>query len=373
MGNNNNLKNFDKQDEQFMKLALNLAIKAKGTTFPNPSVGAVIVKNGKVIGLGATSFCGGPHAEINAINSCKENITDSTLYVTLEPCCYTGRTPPCTEAIIKSKIKRIVIATKDQNPLVNGRGIDILKKHGIFVDVGLCEKEAININEDFFFWIKNKKPWISVKLAMSLDGRITDGYGISKWITSKQARNYAHYLRKNHAGIAVGRITLEKDNPKLTSHTNNCQQPIRFVFSSKKTLAYSKTYFVSYAKKNSRSIIVINNGKECSKEKLENGVEIWHTGTKDKKKGLFNFLEMAGKEEITSILIEGGAKLVSSFLENKLVNRIYFFYGNKILGKGMTGLNFKKLLHLTSCIKISNIQIKSFSEDFMITGIPFWR
>ncbi|HUI93241.1 MAG TPA: bifunctional diaminohydroxyphosphoribosylaminopyrimidine deaminase/5-amino-6-(5-phosphoribosylamino)uracil reductase RibD [Chitinivibrionales bacterium] len=356
------------QDLRFMSLAVHLADSVKGATFPNPAVGAVIVKKGNIVGKGATSHCGGPHAEINALAAAKEKARGATMYVTLEPCCHFGKTPPCTAAIIGAGIKRVCVSTKDPNPLVNGKGSGILKKNGIEVVTGLMAHEAERINEDFFFWITQKSPWVSLKLAMTLDGRIADAAGASQWITSKDSRRYGHYLRARNAAVGVGRGTLIKDNPKLTVRHGKGSDPVRFVFSSKASVP-SNSYFVTIAKRRPRSILVVAGGDAGSKERRENGVEVWRTGTIDREKNLRSFLRMAGSEGISSILIEGGSALASSFIENRLVNRLYLFYGNKILGGGLPGLAFSRRLALDKSMTLGRIEIKRLGGDVMVTGL----
>jgi diaminohydroxyphosphoribosylaminopyrimidine deaminase / 5-amino-6-(5-phosphoribosylamino)uracil reductase len=359
---------FNERDLHFMSLAINLAQEAKGTTFPNPAVGAVVVKNGDIAGKGATSYCGGPHAEKNALDAAKAHARGATLYVTLEPCCHFGKTSPCTRAIIEAGIRRVHVSIKDPNPLVQGKGIRTLRKHGIEVITGCREDEAERINEDFFFWITKRRPWVSVKLAMTLDGRIADASGASQWITSKEARNYGHYLRARHAAIGVGRATLEKDDPKLTVRHGKGPNPVRFVFSSKAVVP-SGSYFVASAKKVSRSILVVCDGASSSQEKLANGMEIWRTGTTDRNESLHSFLQMAGNEGLSSVLIEGGGALASSFIENRLVNRLYLFYGNKILGGGLPGLAFSRSLALDKSITLDHLETMSLGKDFMVTGL----
>jgi diaminohydroxyphosphoribosylaminopyrimidine deaminase/5-amino-6-(5-phosphoribosylamino)uracil reductase len=359
---------YNERDLRFMSLAIKMAEEVKGTTFPNPAVGAVIVKNGHVVGKGATSYFGGPHAEKNALEAARGNARGATLYVTLEPCCHFGRTAPCTGAIIDAGIRRVHVSIKDPNPLVNGKGMHLLRKSGIEVVAGLMQEEAGRINEDFLFWITKHRPWVSVKLAMTLDGRIADAAGASKWITSIEARTYAHYLRARHAAIGIGRATLEKDNPKLTVRHGKGRNPVRFVFSSR-AAAPSGSYFVAIAKKVSRSILVVCGGGSCSREKLKNGVEIWRTGTTDSNESLHSFLQMAGNEGLSSVLIEGGGKLASSFIENRLANRLYLFYGNRILGGGIPGLAFSRRLALDKSITLDRLETMSLGKDFLVTGL----
>jgi diaminohydroxyphosphoribosylaminopyrimidine deaminase/5-amino-6-(5-phosphoribosylamino)uracil reductase len=358
----------NEQDLHFMSLAIQMAQEVKGATFPNPAVGAVIVKNGNIVGKGATSYCGGPHAEKNALDAAKAKAQGATLYVTLEPCCHFGKTSPCTCAIIDAGIRRVHVSIKDPNPLVQGKGIRSLRKRGIEVVTGLMEDEANRINEDFFFWITKQRPWVSVKLAMTLDGRIADAGGASQWITSIEARNFGHYLRARHAAIGIGRATLEKDDPKLTVRHGKGPNPVRFVFSSKAS-APSGCYFVAIAKKVSRSILVVCDGASSSQEKLKNGMEIWRTGTTDRNESLHSFLKMAGNEGLSSVLIEGGSALASSFIENRLANRLYLLYGNKILGGGLPGLAFSRSLALDKCIKVDQMETMRLGRNIMVTGL----
>jgi diaminohydroxyphosphoribosylaminopyrimidine deaminase/5-amino-6-(5-phosphoribosylamino)uracil reductase len=356
-------------EARFMSLALSLANEAKGTTFPNPAVGAVIVKNGKVVGKGATSRCGGPHAERNALTEAGDRARGAALYVTLEPCCHFGKTAPCTDAIIRAGIRSVVASAKDPNPLVNGKGLRRLGKAGIDVRTGLFEREATRLNEDFFFWITRRRPWVSVKLAMTLDGKIADFSGDSTWITSVDSRGFVHDLRRKHAAVCVGRKTLEKDNPHLTVRHGKTGNPARIVFSGKAS-APPNSYFVRDAGEAARSILVVRGGRGRSRRTLANGVEVWRTG---REESLREFLRIAYKEGIPSVLVEGGGTLASAFLESGLANRLYVFYANKILGGGTAGIAFARPLSLFECVKIDQMEVVRFANDIMITGIPVRR
>jgi diaminohydroxyphosphoribosylaminopyrimidine deaminase / 5-amino-6-(5-phosphoribosylamino)uracil reductase len=362
-------------DYSFMSMALALADSVKGSTFPNPSVGAVVVKNNKIVGTGATAECGGPHAEINALKKAGAGARGATLYVTLEPCCHFGRTGPCTEAIITAGIGRVCVSVKDPNPLVKGRGIRQLRRSGIHVTEGVREEEAARINEDFFFWITHQRPWVSVKLAMTLDGRIADSHGDSKWITSVDSRRFDHGLRARHAGIAVGRTTLDKDDPRLTVRYAQGADPTRFVFSSAGRVDPG-CHFVKYARQSrrggARSVLVVTGGTR-SKRTRADGLDVWHTGETDRIKNLQAFCNMAHEEDISSILVEGGSKLASSFIEGRIANRLYLWYGNKIFGDGIPGIQFSRGLAVGKCLSLDEIEFKQFGPDAMITGLPRWR
>ena len=362
---------FSKKDRMHMEHALYLADGAKGITFPNPAVGAVVVKKGKVVGKGSTDVCGKDHAEKKALKDAKGHAQGATLYLTLEPCHHYGRTPPCTHDIIDAGIKRVIIALKDPNPLVNGKGIRYLRRNKVDVSVGLMRKEASELNEDFFWSVTHKVPWISLKLALTFDGKVADVYGDSKWITNKKARTFVHDIRRRHAAVAIGSTTLEKDNPQLNVRYVKGKSPVRFVFSSKNNFK-GNTRFMKDANK-FRSIVVLNKGKKGQKKVDPSGVELWYTGTGKTPRNLLAFMEMAYKDGLTSILVEGGQQLASSFLEHKLVNRLYLFYGNRLLGKGIDGISFSKGLKVKKGMHLINTKTYCFDDNMMITGIPSWK
>lgn len=359
-----------KNDQYYIRMAYSLAKKAKGLTFPNPAVGAIIVKNGIVVGKGATQFAGGHHAEKIALFEAAENAKGATLYATLEPCCHYGRTPPCTDAIIKAGIARVVITQKDPNPLVGGNGIDQLHKAGIQVDHGLLEKETSQLNEDFCWSIQHHMCWVTLKLAMTLDGRIADGSNISKWITGEKSRIYVHELRRMHAAVGVGRSTLDFDNPQLTVRHKKGYNPARIIFSSSPDIP-ENSYFFEHAG-DARSIVVVRSKMSKITIDEKSGIEFWFTGELEHAKSMAVFRKIAYAQGITSIFIEGGQKIASLLLENRMVNRVYFFYGNRILGAGREGLQFSSGLSMPDCISLDNLELKSFGADMMITGTPVY-
>ena len=353
--------------ESFMRRALALADAAKGTTFPNPSVGAVIVKRGAIVGQGATDPCGGPHAEINALRQAGPAARGSTIYITLEPCCHYGRTPPCTDALIKAGIRKAYVAISDANPLVAGKGIRQLNRAGITVDTGLCEQEARRLNEDFFFAIKRRTPWISLKLAMTLDGRIADHSGDSRWITSREARTLVHDLRRRHAGIAIGRATFDKDDPLLTVRHVAGPSPVRFILTSQDDIPARSAIARSAGRV--RSVLVVASKRRPGRQVIGSGLEIWRTGAHDRLVSFRRFLKMAFKEGITSIMVEGGAQTASLLLEHGLVNRLYLFYGNSIIGSGLSGMNFSKRLSIARAMSLKNFEIKPIGSNVMVSGL----
>ena len=360
---------FSESDAAFMAHALELAGRAKGKTFPNPAVGAVIVSRGKVVGEGATQECGGPHAERVALAQAGKKARGATLYATLEPCCHYGRTPPCTDAVIAAGIGRVVAAIGDPNPLVNGKGRRRLMAAGITVETGLLRHEAALVNEDFFWAVTTKRAWITLKLACTLDGRIADEDGGSRWITSDAARTFVHELRRRHAAIAVGRATLELDDPRLTVRHCKGNSPARCVFTSNKKIP-AGSYFARHTGE-ARSIVVVAGGKKRSiVHDAPTGLEYWHTGEKDTGAHLAAFAEMAYENDLTSVLVEGGQKLASAFLEQGLANRVYLFYGNKLLGRGKEGFLFSKGLAIDKGVSLKQMEILPFADTVAVTGIP---
>jgi diaminohydroxyphosphoribosylaminopyrimidine deaminase / 5-amino-6-(5-phosphoribosylamino)uracil reductase len=358
------------RQQSYMSAALDLAKAVKGTTFPNPAVGALVVAGNTIVGTGATSPCGGPHAEKIALARAGTSAKNATLYVTLEPCCHFGRTPPCTDAIISSGIRSVFISTIDPNPLVCGRGIRHLRKNGIKVSVGLLSEEGRLLNEDFFWSITRKTPWITLKLALTLDGRIADLDGNSQWITTPRSRVHVHDLRRRHAAIIVGHTTLTRDNPMLSVRHGRKTNPARIVFSSSPRLP-ATSYFIKHAL-DTRSIVVIPGGNKAGITTCANNVELWHTGGQVRKINLESFLHMAYAEGLTSILVEGGSEIASLFLENHYVNRLCLFYGNKLLGKGRVGFSFSKELPLSRAIELRDRTVLVVGNDVMISGIPVW-
>jgi diaminohydroxyphosphoribosylaminopyrimidine deaminase/5-amino-6-(5-phosphoribosylamino)uracil reductase len=360
---------FSDNDKTFMAKAVNIAFLAKGKTFPNPAVGAVIVTDGRIVGEGATQECGGPHAEIVALRNARNKAIGGALYVTLEPCCHYGRTPPCTDAIIESGIKKVFVAVKDPNPLVCGKGILQLENAGIEVVTDLLSEEAALVNEDFFWAITRKRAWVSVKLAQTLDGKIADEYGTSKWITGENSRLFVQELRRTHAAIAVGRTTLEKDDPQLNVRHREGFFPARIVFTSKPQIPQN-SYFYRHALE-ARSIVVLSNGKKRIEKDANSGIEYWYTGEDRYSAGhLLSFLETAWEQGLTSIMVEGGGRLASQFIEARFVNKLYLFIGNKILGGGFQAISFNKGLALDKCISLDKMNIERFGDDILISGDP---
>ena len=319
-------------DRKYMSVAMELAGKGAGFVNPNPMVGAVIVKDGRIMGKGFHMRYGGPHAEPNALASCTEDPAGATMYVTLEPCCHYGKRPPCTDAIIAAGISRVVAASGDPNPLVSGKGLSILREHGIEVSCGLMEKEMRMLNRVFFKYITDGKPWISMKAAMTADGHIAAVTGDSKWVTSEQSRHAAHVLRGRHMGIMAGSGTVRADNPMLNCRIEGMKSPIRIIVSSSASLPAGSA--ILDTAKDYRTIVA--HGEEASRENIvlleKAGVEPMACLSENGKVDVSDMVSKLGKAGIDSILLEGGSELNWSFVEKGLADEYYFFIAPKIIG-----------------------------------------
>ena len=358
-------------DEKYMRLALRLAIKAKGRTSPNPLVGAVIVKDNRIIGKGYHRRAGKPHAEINALDMAGERARGATLYLNLEPCAHFGRTSPCTKKIISSRIKEVVVAMIDPNPLNYSRGVKELRKAGIEVKVGILEEKAKKINEAYITYITTRKPFVILKTAMSLDGRIATKTGDSKWITNESSRKYVHKLRSEVDAVLVGIETVLKDDPLLTVRSPKSKvqsQPIRVVVDSRARIPLGAKIL------NQESPTIVATTKFASKRKIEalrkKEVKVLIIRDRNKKVNLKELLKKLGELEITSLLVEGGGKINASFLENDLVNKILFFIAPKIIGgeEALTPVEGEGIERIKHTTKLKNISIKRFREDMLVEG-----
>ncbi len=353
-------------DEEYIKSALKLAKKGSGYVSPNPMVGCVIVKNGKIIGKGYHRKYGENHAEINAINSAETNIKNSTVYVTLEPCSIYGNTPPCTERLIKEKIKRVVIGTKDPNPLVNGKGIKKLKKANIDVSYGVNEKECRKLNKFFNKYITNKSPFITLKAAVTLDGKIADAKGNSKWISSIESRKIVHKLRTAHDAVMVGYNTVKIDNPILNVRLVNGRNPKKIILDSSLRISTKMNIF-SGRNKGGIYIVTSNQSKEKVKkinELKKSGAEVLFVKKDSKGKlDLKSVLKKLAKEKISSVLVEGGSRVFNSFIKQNLFDEILLFVCPKIFGKGLSWAgNINKFKEMN----LEIINIKKTGEDILI-------
>lgn len=362
------------EDAVYMRRALELAALARGKTSPNPMVGAVVVQNGKIVGEGYHQKAGTPHAEIHALRQAGEKAKNAVLYVTLEPCCHYGKTPPCTDAIIRAGVRKVVIAAKDPNPRVAGNGIKALKDAGIEVKVGVLEESARRLNEAFFKYMLEGRPFVTLKAAMSLDGKIATATGDSRWITSTEARVYAHKLRAENDAIMVGIGTVLADDPLLTVRLpGEDKNPLRLVVDSSLRIPLNSRLIRTA--RDVPTVVAAVKGK-CQYEKkkaLESaGVEVWELPEHNGRVNLYSLLEELGKREVLSVLLEGGSTLNAAALAAGIIDKFIFFYAPKIIGGnaapgpfGGRGINFIK-----EAVEVTELWWEKIGEDLMLVCYP---
>lgn len=318
-------------ERKYMERAIELAKRARGFTSPNPMVGAVIVKDGRVIGEGYHERCGELHAERNALASLTESAEGATIYVTLEPCCHYGKTPPCTEAIIEHKLAKVVIGSRDPNPLVSGKGAAILRKAGIEVVEDFMREECDAINPIFFHYITTKRPYVAMKYAMTMDGKIATRTGASKWITGEAARNHVQTLRHAYKGIMVGIGTVLADNPMLNCRMQGGIDPVRIVCDTHLRIPMD-CQIVQTADTIETILATSTNEKGKIEQLIKKGVQILQIPEKDGCIDLNFLMQTLGEKGIDSILLEGGGRLNDSFLREKLIQKAYVYLAPKIFG-----------------------------------------
>jgi diaminohydroxyphosphoribosylaminopyrimidine deaminase/5-amino-6-(5-phosphoribosylamino)uracil reductase len=350
-------------DINFMKSAMLLARKGLGNVEPNPAVGCVIVKNGKIIGKGWHKKFGGPHAEINALKNCKKSPAGATMYVTLEPCCHFGKTPPCTNAIIKAGIKKVVAAVQDPTRKVAGKGFKILKKAGIEVKTEICKTEAEKLNAPFFKFAKTKKPWVIIKWAQSSDGFLSRN-DKKRWITNSASRKDVQKTRKKVQAILVGINTVLADDPMLTVRPDRGKQPLRVVLDSQLKIPRNCN-LIKTAEKTPVCIFTTTN-KTKIKQK---GVEIIKIGKYKGETDLKAVLAELGKRNIQQILVEGGEKVITSFLKRKQADEIIIYTSNERLGRKGKVKTSQIMKNLYNRFKINHFDKRLFTKDVRLTGL----
>lgn len=352
-----------------MQRALDLSLKGSGFVNPNPLVGAVIVKNNRIIGEGYHEYFGGAHAELNAIQNVRGNAVDATLYVTLEPCNHHGKTPPCTERIIQEKFRKVVIGIKDPNPNVTGNGISRLKEEGIEVVVGVLEQQIQYSNEVFLKYTSNKIPFCILKMAMTMDGKIATHTGDSKWITNEKSRKWSHELRHQYSAIMVGVNTVIHDDPELTDRSDHLQKknPLRIVVDSTGRIPMeSKILDTSHA--DTVVALTKNATKETIQKINKKGVRVIVCPENNGKVELLYLFKALGNMNIDSVLIEGGGQLNFSALEEGLVDKVYSFVAPKIIGghNAITPIEGKGFAKIDDAITLKFHQIRNFENDILI-------
>ncbi len=358
------------EDKKFMRMALRLAEKGRGCVSPNPIVGAVVVKAGKVVGRGYHQEYGGAHAEVHALEQAGKRAKNATLYVTLEPCCSYGKTPPCLNEILETGIKRVVIGTRDPNLRHAGKGLDILRKRKIQVTEAVEEEKAQELIRYFSHWIKKKIPYVIVKQAMSLDGKIATYKGDSKWISSPKSREWVHQLRSQVDAILVGKTTAQKDDPLLTCRLPQWrgEQPIRFVLSRDGKVSPNLKLFT---KNQSELTFLVASTKMNAKlkDKWErSGVPLILVPEKRGKIDFDKFLKAIGEMGVMSLLVEGGGETVASFFEAKYVNQLFLFVAPKIVGgkEAPTPVGGLGLAKMSQAIKPKMVETKQIDKDLLI-------
>lgn len=357
-------------DEKYMRLAMQLAGNAIGRTSPNPLVGAVIVKDNRVVGCGWHRKAGTPHAEVHALNQAGELAQGADVYVTLEPCAHYGKTPPCAKALVEAKVKNVYGGLLDVNPKVAGKGFKILEDAGIHVEYGFLQDELRKQNEVFFKWIEHKKPFIVLKAAMTLDGKIATATGQSKWITNETSRAYGYKLRDIYDGIMVGINTVIEDNPMLTARVDGGKNPIRIVVDSSLKIDINANVVQD---KSAKTIVATTD--KADKDKIlklqaQNVDVIVVDKDENDKVDIEKLLDILGQQNICSILVEGGATLSGSFVAKKLVDKVYFFIAPRIVGgkEAKTPVAGTGILNLQEALALKDIQIEKLEEDILIIG-----
>jgi len=349
--------------EKFMLEAIRLAKKGLGFTNPNPLVGAVLVKEDAILSRGYHRIYSGPHAEVEAIKNVQD-FKDITLYVTLEPCCHHGKTPPCTELIIKSGIKKVVVGTLDPNPLVAGKGVAILRKHGIDVEVGCLESEVKKMNEIFNHYILEKTPYVILKYAMTLDGKIATMSGDSKWITNESSRQLVHETRQQVMGILIGVNTVLADNPELTTRLDKkCSHPMPIILDTNGKIPITSKLLKRPA------IVATHNMSDNKRNILKDmNIEVMDLPLKDQLLDLEVLLNKLGALGLDSILVEGGAKIHGSFIKQHLVHKVQAFMAPKIIGDGISPIQGMAHQKMSEAVELHQIAFRFFDNDILVEG-----
>lgn len=364
----------------YMHSAIKLAQKGVGFVSPNPLVGALIVKDDRIIGSGFHERYGGPHAELNAIISANQSVAGATLYTNLEPCCHINKkTPPCAQRIIQEKIARVVIANKDPNPLVNGAGIALLKQAGIEVVESICSQEGQLLNEVFFTFYRKGRPFIHIKYAQTLDGNIACLSGDSKWITHENARKKAHQLRAAYDAILIGSGTLIADNPQLSIRLIEAQKkcPWRIILSS--LAAIKIDHAVINDEFREKTIVITDHAdfeKNSEKAKLlraQGSILYTVDGQEDTKLNLSQVLQVLAQKNITSVLVEGGSSIITSFLQEGLVDRVSIFIAPKIIGTGINAVKDLRITKMADAFTFDDTHYEIIDDVVHMTAVPRMR
>lgn len=373
--------------EQYMERAIELAKKGMGHTSPNPMVGCVVVKAGKIISEGYHEQYGGFHAERNALLACREDVQGADLYVTLEPCCHYGKTPPCTEIILEKRLGRVFVGSMDANPLVAGKGVQLLREHGIEVVTGVLKEKCDRLNEIFFHYIRTGMPFTALKYAMTLDGKIACEGGDSKWVTSEEARRHVHQLRKQYSAILVGIQTVLTDDPMLNCRLEEGVDPVRIVCDSKLRIP-TGSRLVKTAKQ-IPTYIAFCDTKKADPEKrkyLEQAgchlleLEKEQSVTEAVKGGVLvqepvhlsmkQLLKKLGELKLDSVLVEGGGTINAAFVREQLADRVYAYIAPKLVGgkNARTPVEGTGIEKMCEALELEELETQFFGKDLLISG-----
>ncbi len=361
------------EDEHWMRKVLHLAEKGKGRTSPNPMVGAILVKKGKVVGEGYHAKAGEAHAEIIALDRAKKGARGATLYINLEPCTHYGKTPPCAPRVIEAGVKRVVIGMEDPNPLVRGKGIRTLKKAGLYVRVGILEKECRRLNEAFCKYISVKEPFVILKVAATLDGKIAARDGDSKWISGEASRRFVHKLRDQVDGVLVGIGTVLRDDPLLTARVKGGRNPYRIVLDSRLKIPEKAKVFGDAPPR-----VVIATTELAPEDKIESlekrGVRILSVDSKEGRVNLKPCLSKLGEIGIMSVLVEGGSEVNGSFLDEGLIDKLLLFLSPRLIGDHRAPGIFggRGVPSLQEAVPLKEMKVKRIGEDVLLEGYLEW-
>lgn len=359
------------QEEQYMSRAIRLARQGAGYTSPNPMVGCVVVKDGRIISEGYHERCGEYHAERNALLRCREDPAGADLYVTLEPCCHYGKTPPCTEIILEKKIGHVYVGSMDSNPLVAGKGVQILRDHGIPVTTGILEEECLKLNEVFYHFITHGTPYVAAKYAMTLDGKIACASGDSKWVTNESSRQDVQQLRKLYSGIMVGIGTVLADDPMLNCRIAEGADPVRIVCDSSLRIPM-EAKLVQTAREIPTIVAAgadaINQKKEKAEQLTRAGVEVLCAG--QTRPDLKELMRQLGEKKIDSVLIEGGGTLNASAFEAGIVRKVYVYIAGKIAGgkDAPTPVRGRGVERMADALALSDLEVSLLDGDLRVVG-----
>ncbi len=361
----------EEEKKVYMTRALELAKCGRGHTNPNPMVGAVIVRDGRILGEGYHAHCGEGHAEVNAFANCSEDPAGAEMFVTLEPCSHYGKTPPCADLIIKKKIKKVYVASLDPNPLVAGRGVKKLEEAGIAVETGIMEKESNRLNEIFRKYIVEKQPFVLLKSAMTLDGKIATVTGESKWISNEASRQHSQELRNQYMGILVGIGTVLADDPQLTCRLPGGRQPVRIVVDSKLRIPEEATVLTE--QDTAKTVLAIAKATDFEKlSRIETrGITVYVCPDETEEKVDFRKLfSLLGKEGMDSILVEGGAQISGAILKERLPDRVLTYIAPKLVGgaKAKTPIEGEGIASLAEALTLEDLEVIPLDGDVALTG-----